>query len=482
MSHSKCHKKNFEHFKHAKKLGSTLVTMTPQVNVKWFNNNLYISPLFGIEIMLLLFGSLLKETSSLLFKITNYINRLFIIFICILTLIRIFSLWQYLNMDVKWFNVTVILQHLFITLTIILFIRTKKSILKLNNQLESKRIDCNLIEDEKKLFSNKYYLKKNFNFTNNHLTIISLSWSLMYLILCFIYSWYYLKNAENKVEKYFSFLFYKIGEVKLYHRLLIYLLYATFVPFIRQNWIVITAGVYIFFIEYLHQVNLLVLKSIKLNREYYKSNKFIQDPNYILLNHYKDSLISLYEMTHLTRKFEKIFNPLPFMWCLYNFAEFFLLCRIIVKNQDGIFISSLFSYLTNILIIIIVSSRVTTLQINSKSHADQIILDIEVGSHIRDQILFSMKRKRSYTPWWMKSNLTRKSSSSSSSSERERKEKTQLTNFYKSMLINELNNVGKFNFTGWDTFIVRKTLIIIFIESLVTFTVMFLQVSGSLIL
>lgn len=513
MSPVKCQARSFQHFKHAKKLGWTLESMTPKVKVKWFYHSSWlemISPLFGVNFLLFSLGSGVKDASFAL-KIVNYFNRLFIILVCTLTLAKTFIHWKHLNMDAKWFSVTVILQHLFIALAVGLFVRSKRHILSFLEQLQSttrqtnnstSNININITSSNINITGNNLRHRKNSHFrrikiqngnnsnkcTNvnfidklnvkfhHHLTKISLIWTLIYLTLSITYTWYYLKTVQSKVKSYYSFMLYSIEEVHMQHEILVYFIYSTFVPFVRQNWIVITAGIYLYFIEYLNKVDLLVLKGIKFNKDNYKSQKFFKDPNLVLLNHYKDSLLNRYEIIRLIRIFENIFNPFPFMWFTYNFAEFFLLCRIIIQQNSARFYLALVNYVINSLVLIYVSSRVSQLQSKCQNVARKIILDIESGSLERDEVLGNLtsKNKRNCPPWWTRSSGSIKSG--------EIGEETCLTNNYKCMLINQLDECTSFCFTGWDTFTVRRTLIIIFIESLVTFTVMILQVSGSLIL
>ena len=478
------HDEGFQHFKHIKILTSTLDDLTPQVKGKKevsLTHKLYanISPFLGIDIMLLSLGATFND-SYVLIKLINYINRFFILAIALLSLIENILVSQSTySSQLHWFTSNV--QCTFIILSVAIYSRWRDNILTLEKQLQAITLKTHSLaheqcSGEKTHHHNKCIIdcSKSIRF---HLTNISLVWTTCYLTLSLLYLYLFtfastsLSVSSDGDDEMAAHPAAAASAARRQESpYLMCLVYCTFVPFVQHNWIVITGGVYILFAEHLYSVKCLLLKAMNFKKKhYYMRSNAGKDSNSILLCHYKDCLLSHFEMMRLTRHFNSIFNIFPIIWLVYNLLDSlclastcFTVCVSTVHQKiDALRVSeTLFTHLTNMLTAIIVLSRLLHLQRRSNYLADQVLLDIEVNTGVKDEIhlIHQLKSKFNRKPWWLKYKSSKHS--------RERKIKfiqaIQSTNHHRVNLINELTEYCVFS-TRY-TFITYMSLIFLFIQ------------------
>lgn len=467
------HDEGFQHFKHIKILGSTLDDLTPQVKGKKevsLTHKLYvnISPFLGIDIMLLSLGATFND-SYVLIKLINYINRFFILTIALISLIEniLVSQSTYYASQLHWFTINV--QYTFIVVSVTIYSRWRDKILTLEKQLLAITLNTQALAHEQCSGENQHHNNKCINGRQHirfHLINISLVCTVSWIILSLLYL-YLFTFTSNSLNG--SSGNDKMTEASGDSKRSSHLMYLVFVPYIKHNWIIITGGVYIFFAEHLYSVKCLLLKGMKINTNNYIKSNTCKDFNSIILRHYQDCLLSHYEMMRLTRHFNGIFNIFPIMWLIYNLlqslclAYSFISC-VYIEHQNKFdtlrVYETLFTHLTNMLTAIIILCRLLHLQKKSNYLADQVLLDIEVNTGVKDEInlVHQLRRKFNRKPWWLKYK------SSKHCIERKIKfiQTIQSTNHYRVNLINVLSEYNIFS-TRY-TFITQISLIFLFIQ------------------
>lgn len=472
------HDGGFQHFKHIKILGSTLDDLTPQVKGKKevsLTHKVYvnISPLLGIDIMLISLGATFND-SYVLIKLINYTNRFLVLAIALLSLIRNLLVSQSTHTSqLQWFTLNV--QCTFIIASVTIYSRWRDNILALHKQLRAITLKSDSLSHEQCSLRGDKNISINLsNIIRFRLINISFAWSAGYFALSLLYLYLFTVSVIGGEASPNGHLAdnHLIAGSRHVSQYTVYLLYCTFVPFVRLNWIVITAGVYIFFSEHLYTVKCLLLKAIIVNyKGHYKGNyKRVKDANSILLSHYKDCLLSHYEMMRLTRHFNSIFNIFPIMWLTYNLLDSLSLlytctvCVSTLQEKMNVFAVSetLFTHLTNMLSAMIVLLRVTHLQRKSNYLANQVLLHVHVNAGVKDENdvnhLARSKCTRKAKPSWFKY----KSSKHSTHSESTIIHTIQSTNHYTLKLINELTHYC--TLSSRYTFITYVSLIFLFIQ------------------
>lgn len=239
--------------------------------------------------------------------------------------------------------------------------------------------------------------------------------------------------------------------VPLAIKITVWVIHMTHTAVINRMWLIISLMLYDRFVSLLQRLDVSHLESMNSNHDWMHDTERLK--RFLLCRH----LIR----ENAWVRFETLFNFLPFFWFSKLFVDF---SAVIVLMQSGVLLCLrsfvLHMYLVNSVMSFWLAWKMTTFQEEKKRLLNLLLISLEWQSR-----MYVDRRVRCTVP-----NVDTRTS-------QEDDEKS----VYLELLIRELSpSCALFDLSGYRMFTLDRNLIITFVESLVSITVIFLQLSGNL--
>jgi hypothetical protein len=243
----------------------------------------------------------------------------------------------------------------------------------------------------------------------------------LYLVTCACTAALSMKLNNDSVKNYFYANICDVAQVTFLHQIVVAILCSSFESLLRQNWIIMSAFLYGFYMHLIESCDLIVMQSI-IDRK--QSFKF--------------SFNQINMMQNMKLSFESAFSILPFLWFLFLFAD----CFVVAWNHvhpPAIQVDNTYTgiaYAINVAICAIIASQATALKVRLEKKVESVIRQLEegVGLHADEHHI---------------------------------------------LLIRELRRRSQFSYTGWGVFTLSRGFLVTFVETLASMAVLFFQITSS---